>query len=232
MTARRLDRRSRGLMLVALLALLLATSFGARLIATPSSLADADPPSDYLLAAPVFYPFQPPTAPALRSQLERALAELKSKGVNLKVAIVGSPTDLGAVPDLFGKPQTYASFLDREISFNQPQPLLVVMPAGFGSSSAGPPAALSGLAVDGAHQSNGLARSAILAVVRIARAEGKPISLSQVASVNSRSGGGVSPLITFGAPALLVILGALLAGRLRRTPASGADSTPSDDASG
>jgi hypothetical protein len=65
-----------------------------------------------------------------------------------------------------------------------------------------------------------LARTAILAVVRIARASGKPISLSQVASVSSRSGGGVSPLITFGAPALLVILGALLAGRLRRTPAA------------
>ena len=207
-------------MLVLLLTALLATSFGAQLFTTPSSLADADPPSDYLLGAPVFYPFELPTAPALRTQLERALAELKSKGLNLKVAIVGSPTDLGAVSDLFGKPQTYASFLDREISFNQPQPLLVVMPAGFGRSNAGPASALSGLAVDGAHQSNGLARTAILAVLRIARADGKPISLSQVASVSSRSGGGVSPLITFGAPALLVILGALLAGRLRRTPAA------------
>jgi hypothetical protein len=223
MIARRLHSRSRGPVLVLLLASLLASSLTARLLAAPNALADADPPSDYLLAAPVFYPFQPPTAPALGSQLDHALAELKAKGLNLKVAIVGSPTDLGAVPDLFGKPQTYASFLDREISFNQPQPLLVVMPAGFGEANAGPPSALSGLAVDGAHQSNGLARTAILAVVRIARAEGKPISLSGVASVNSRSGGGVSPLLTFGAPVVLVILGAWLAGRLRRRRAAGED---------
>jgi len=158
----RLDRRLRGLTLGLLVASMLVA---------PYALADGDPPSDYLLAAGVFYPFEPPTAPALRSQLEHALAQLKAEGMNLKVAIVGAPTDLGAVPDLFGKPQTYASFLDREISFNQPQPLLVVMPAGFGEANAGPPSALSGLAIDGAHQSNGLARTAILAIVRIARAD-------------------------------------------------------------
>jgi hypothetical protein len=215
MIAQRLvDRRSRGPVAGVILATLVATILAAP---PPAALADADPASDYLLAAPVFYPFEPPTAPALQNQLGGALAELKSKGLNLKVAIVGSPTDLGAVPDLFGKPQTYASFLDREISFNQPQPLLVVMPAGFGQAHAGPAGALNGVAVDRAHQSNGLVRSAILAVLRIARATGKPLSLSRVASVNSRSGGGgVSPLITFGAPALLVIAGALLAGRLRR----------------
>jgi hypothetical protein len=202
---------------------LIATLLAAPLLAAPVALADADPASDYLLAVPVFYPFAPSTAPALRSQLERVLTELRSKGLNLKVAIVGAPTDLGALPDLFGKPQTYASFLDREISFNQPQPLLVVMPAGFGQANAGPAGALTGLTVDQSHQSNGLARSAILAVLRIARASGKPVSLPQAASVNSRSGGGVSPLITFGAPALLVIAAALLAGRLRRHSPPGTD---------
>ena len=62
MIGRRFDRRSRGRMLVLALTALLATSFGARLLTTPSSLADADPPSDYLLGTPVFYPFEPPTA--------------------------------------------------------------------------------------------------------------------------------------------------------------------------
>jgi hypothetical protein len=196
-------------------AVIVATA-GSCLTAVPRVLADADPASDYLLAAPTFYPFQPPVAPALRTRLEHALAELKAKGLNLKVAIVGSPTDLGAVPNLFGKPQTYATFLGQEISFNQPQPLLVVMPAGFGVSHAGPAAAVKGLSIDSAHQSNGLTRSAILAVLAIARANGKPISASSVPSARSKSGGGVSPLITFGAPALIVVLGALLAGRLRR----------------
>jgi hypothetical protein len=196
----------------------------------PRAVADADPASDYLLGAPTFYPFQPPVALALRTRLERALAELKAKGLNLKVAIVGSPTDLGAVPNLFGKPQTYAMFLDQEISFNQPQPLLVVMPAGFGVSHAGPASALKGLPVDTTQQSNGLTRSAILAVLAIARGNGKPIAVSSVPSAHSKSGGGVSPLITFGAPALVVILGALLAGRLRRRgPLASAED---DDSSG
>ena len=180
-----------------------------------SSLADADPASDYLLAAPAFYPFQPPTSPALRNELERALAALKSKGLNLKVAIIGNPTDLGAVPNLFGKPQEYAKFLSQEISFNQPQPLLVVMPSGFGLAHAGPSSSVSGLSVDSAQKSNGLAHSAILAVQRVASANGKPISVSSAASSGSGSGG-VSPLITFGAPALVVLLGAFLASRFRR----------------
>lgn len=177
--------------------------------------ADADPASDYLLAAPVFYPFQPATSPALQQELQRALTQLKAKGLNLKVAIIGNPTDLGAVTNLWAKPQPYASFLDQEISFNQPQPLLVVMPNGFGVAHAGPPSALDGLSVDSAHQSDGLARSAILAVVRIAKANGKPIPAPSISSGGGGSGG-VSPLITFGAPAVVVILGAWLAGRLRR----------------
>ncbi len=192
------------------------------LCSAPGALADADPASDYLLAAPAFYPFQPPTSPALRHQLEQALSELKAKGLNLKVAIVGNPTDLGAVPNLFGKPQDYAKFLSQEISFNQPQPLLVVMPAGFGLAHAGAPSSLSGLAVESARQSNGLARSAILAVQRVASANGKPIAVGPVSSGGS-SGGGVSPLITFGAPVLLVVVGALVAGRIRRRKAPAAE---------
>ena len=42
------------------------------------------------------------------------------------------PVDLGVIPELFGQPQNYAKFLDKEISFQGPQPLLVVMPAGYG----------------------------------------------------------------------------------------------------
>jgi hypothetical protein len=183
----------------------------------PAALADADPASDYLLAAPAFYPFQPATSPALRQELEHGLAQLKAKGLNLKVAIIGNPTDLGAVPNLFGKPQAYAKFLSQEISFNQPQPLLVVMPAGFGLAHVGPSGALNGLKIGSAQQSDGLTRSAILAVERLAQANGKPIAVSSAASGGSGSGG-VSPLITFGAPALIVVLGALLASRIRRRP--------------
>src|SRR5437588_1070422 len=168
----------------------------ATLIPATRGIADADPASAYLLGAPAFYPFQPPTSPTLRHELESALSELKGKGLNLKVAVIGNPTDLGAVPNLFGRPQEYAKFLSQEISFNQPQPLLVVMPAGFGLAHAGAPTSVNGLSIDSAQRSNGLTRSAIQAVERIARANGKPISVS-ASSSNSGADGGVSPLITF-----------------------------------
>jgi len=200
---------------VVLGAVLLAAAVCAA-VPAPRALADADPASDYLLGAPAFYPFQPRTSTPVRQQLERALAALKARGLNLKVAIIENPTDLGAVPNLFGKPQAYATFLGQEISFNQPQPLLVVMPSGFGLSHVGPASALHGQSVDSAHKSDGMARSATAAVERLARANGKPISVSSAA--RSGSGSGVSPLITFGAPALIVVLGALFASRIRRRP--------------
>jgi hypothetical protein len=198
------------------------------LLAAPGVRADGDPASDILLGSPAFYPFQPSVSTALQHQLEGALAKLRAKGLNLKVAIIESPVDLGAIPNLFGKPQTYADFLEREISFNNPQPLMVVMPAGFGLSHAGPLSALSGLSVDAAHQSSGLAQSAILAVVRVARAEGKPISAGPLASAKG-SGGGTSPLLTFGGPAVLVLLAAAGAGLLRRRAAAMDAADPAED---
>ncbi len=198
--------------LLALLALVAALGW----VGAPPVAADADPASDILLGAPAFYPYQPAVSTPLQSQLEHELALLKARGLNLKVAIIGSPVDLGALPTMFGKPQTYANFLAQEISFSGPQPLLVVMPAGFGLAHAGPPSALSGLKVDSAQQSNGLARSAILAVQRIARANGKPIPTGSASSGAGRSGGGTSKLVTFGVPAVLVVLAAGAAWLLRR----------------
>lgn len=184
-------------------------------IATPVALADADPASDILLGSPVFFPFQPPVSTSLQAQLEKELAELQKKGISLKVAIIASPVDLGAIPNMFGKPQTYADFLEREIAFNQPVALLVVMPSGFGTSHV-PPGALSGLKVDATAKSDGLARSTILAVPRIAQAAGKPISA--VAPGGSSGSGGAPPLLTFGAPALVVLIAvSLVAIRQRRT---------------
>jgi hypothetical protein len=193
---------------------------------SPAAKANGDPASDYLLVAPVFYPYRPQTAPALRQALEGALGQLRAKGWDLKVAIIGDPIDLGAVPNLFGKPQEYADFLEPEISFNRTQPLLVVMPAGYGVSHAGTQDALRGLTVDAGHQSNGLARSAILAVIQLARANGKPISVSGIPSPTTASKGGVSPLITFGAPAAFVLLVVFAVSLLRRRPAADGESEP------
>jgi hypothetical protein len=206
--------------LLALLAILLSS--GLWLLHPSNAAADSDPASDILLGTPAYFPYQPAVTAALQSQLERALAQLRRKGLNLKVAIIASPIDLGAIPNMFRKPQTYADFLEQEIAFNAPQPLLVVMPDGFGLVHAGPTSALGGLTVDTAHQSNGLARSAILAVQRIARANGTPISVGPLSPATARSGGGTSPLITFGGPAILVAL-AVAAAALFRRPAGALD---------
>jgi hypothetical protein len=181
--------------------------------------ADADPASDYLLVAPVFYPYQPPTSRALRQALQGVLSRLQARGLNLKVAIIAAPTDLGGVANLWNMPQRYAEFLAQEISFNADQPLLVVMPRGFGTSHAGPADALDGMSVDGTHGADGLARSAIPAVVRLARASGKPISSPAIPGVSEASGkgaGSTSPLLTFGAPVLLVALVAGVVTLIRR----------------
>lgn len=186
-----------------------------------AAVADADPASDFLLVTPVFYPYQPRTAPALKKTLETTLTTLKAKGLNLKVAILDNATDLGGVTNLWNMPQPYADFLDREISFNTKQPLLVVMPAGFGVANAGPTGALNGLVVDSARSANGLARSAILAVVRLAKANGKPIPAPVIPAVSGSSkGGGSSAVLTFGAPVALVVLVAAVTALLRRRTAA------------
>lgn len=188
----------------------------------PSARADADPASDVLLAQDVFYPYQPAVSPALSKAMSKVLADAKANGLGLKVAILDNATDLGAVTKLFNQPQQYADFLDMEISFNTKQPLLVVMPAGFGVVHAGPQGALNGLLADAGHGADGLTRSAIGAVVKLAAASGHPIAAPAIPSPGASGGGhggGTSPLLTFGAPVALVIIAAGVAALLRsRSP--------------
>jgi hypothetical protein len=213
-SAERMARRQRLLLAAAISTLSLA-------LIPSSAAADADPASDFLLQARVFYPYQPATSPAIRRVLEATLAQLATKGLDLKVAILDSPTDMGGVSNLWNMPQRYSDFLASEISFNTRPPLLVVMPAGFGVTHAGAQGALNGVPVDSTHGSDGLARSAITAVVRLARVSGKHINtpaIPGVATVATRNSSGTSPLV-FAAPVLLVTLAAgavaLLARRRR-----------------
>jgi hypothetical protein len=146
----------------AVAAALLLTSFAvASLGSAPTqSWADGDPASDVLLAQDVFYPYEPKLPPALESALEKTLRVAASEaGLHLKVAIIARPQELGLVPKLFGHPQAYAQFLDSEISFNQPQQLLVVMPAGFGAMPASLAGGLAGVPIDNRRGSFGLTRS-------------------------------------------------------------------------
>ncbi len=176
-----------------------------------SALADADPASDVLLAQSAFFPYQPAVAPQLYTTVNSTLGAVARVWLPLKVAIIGSPEDLGGVPEFFGRPQAYAQFLDREISFNHPQPLLVVMPAGYGLADAGSAAALAGVPVDHRHSSYGLVRSAILALVALARAAGHPISAPAIPSGSATSHGAFPVALLFVVPVALLMLTGILA---------------------
>ena len=187
-------------------------------IYSSSAHADADPASDVLLAQNAFYPYQLPNDPPLEAAMNKVLDSAARAGLPLKVAVIGSRLDLGAVPNLFGhrSPQQYARFLDKEISYDNRPPLLVVMPAGFGVVAAGPPKALAGLKVDTQHGPYGLVRTAILAVVVLAHSTGRTIANPSIPS-SSSAGGGPPTILLFALPITLLVLGGLFVRRRERS---------------
>ncbi len=186
--------------------------------------ADGDPASDVLLGEDVFFPYAPQVTAALQRTLNAETAAARKVHAPIKVALIASPVDLGVIPDLFDKPQQYANFLDQEISFQSKQPLLVVMPAGYGTQGlpAGAASAIAALPKPAGKQSNDLARAAVVAVSRLTASEGHPITGVRGLPGGSSSGGGSNStiLIVLIAAALLTAsaLG-IITLRRRRTPA-------------
>jgi hypothetical protein len=190
------------------------------LAAPAAALADGDPASDVLPLQDVYLPYQPPVSAGVANALRTLLKETRAAGLTVKVALIATPTDLGAVPTLFGQPQRYAAFLGSEISFNGRNPLLVVMPAGYGAINM-PPAAtglIQRLPSPGSGP-DGLAKSAIGAVEQIAKASGHPVAPPKITS--SGSSGGTSPAVVFGAPVALLVIAGLLMTVRRRTSVEG-----------
>jgi hypothetical protein len=210
--------------LVALLAVL-ATTFAvlATTFAPERAKADGDPASDMLLAQSVFYPFSPAVAAGLQKTLNAEAAAANRAHFPLKVALIDSPVDLGAIPTLFGKPQQYASFLDQEISFaNTKDLLLVVMPAGYGVAGLTPRAseAAASLPKPAGRQSDDLARAAFEAIPKLAAAAGHPIGAVSGASGTSKTSGGGGGANLAGVAALaagaVVVAGVVMWLRRRR----------------
>jgi hypothetical protein len=94
--------------------------------------ADGDPASDYLYTQKVFVPFDVKASKAKQQELAATVEGVNKSGFKIRVAIIGSAYDLGAVPSLWKKPQTYARFLGAELAFVYKGRLLIVMPNGFG----------------------------------------------------------------------------------------------------
>jgi hypothetical protein len=222
----------------AILASIVVAVLGAfALVPAPPGYADGDPASDVLIGENVFYPYSPAVSTSLQRTLDAETATAGRAHFPIKVALIHAPTDLGAIPILFGNPKAYADFLDQEISFaSMKQLLLVVMPSGYGVQGLGLAAthAAASLRLPGGATSDDLARAAIVAVRKLAAAAGHPIGSVAPTDTQGQEGGrertvadprelagsnGGAPVLY--AVALFVIVlasvGAILALRWRRT---------------
>ena len=193
------------------------------LLLPAQAAADGDPASDVLLLQDVYLPYAPGVPQPLGKTITDLLKTTRKAGFPLKVAIVAQPKDLGAVPQYFDKPQSYAPFLESEIAFNSKKPLLVVMPAGYGFAGlpTGTDQALEGVDPPKSAGGEDLGRAAVTAIVKLSEAAGHPVPTPKLPKASSGGGGGgTSPAIVFGVPVALLALGGLLAAIRRRQDAA------------
>jgi hypothetical protein len=152
----------------------------AALLAPATARADADPASDYLYSLWVFLPYETKVPAGDAAQLRAVVRESRKAGYPIKVAVIGSPSDLGGVSALWKKPGQYARFLGSELTFLYKGRLLVVMPNGFGFSKNGLPVPKEARAFDEVEIGPGgvgLAQGATAAVRALAAANGHPVAL-------------------------------------------------------
>ena len=111
----------------------LAVVVAALAVLAPAALADGDPASDFLLSQSSFLsPYDGKIPTSQQERIEAMLQSAKEQGFPLKLAVIVTRYDLGAVPILYRKPQTYAKFLAQEDFYFWKDELLVVMPNGYG----------------------------------------------------------------------------------------------------
>jgi hypothetical protein len=193
------------------------------LVLAPRALADGDPASDILAPADarVYMTLAAPDS-TLEKQLTTTTQQVTDAGLPIKVAVIGNKTDLGAVPQLWAKPQTYARFLGSELRFIYKDTLLVVMPQGFGIngpySESKALAALQGIDPRKDPTAKGLTASADKALRALAAADGFKVS----GGSGGGGGGGLPlPLIAAGVMVLAGIGGGVLVLRNDGKPRGG-----------
>jgi len=195
------------------LAVLLAL---ASLVVVPLARADADPASDYLLGQSTFVPSEVPADAA--KPLTTVVAQAKSGGYTIRVALIASKYDLGGVSVLYKQPKRYARFLGTELTLIYHGRLLVVMPNGLAISQNGkllsteqpvldriPPPGTDGTAI---------ANTATRAVVRLATAAG--VHVVQPPPVAARKNDTNRERLIIVVVALAAVAAALAYGFLRR----------------
>jgi cytochrome oxidase Cu insertion factor (SCO1/SenC/PrrC family) len=165
---------------------------------SPAARADGDPGSDVLVYQNLFVAADSNISIAQQVELGGLLTAASRSGFTIRVAIIATPADLGAITPLWRKPASYASFLGIELSLAYSQRLLVVMPDGFGFNWQGhsTTAAYTALGkVPVKPGGSGLAASAETAVRALASASGIRLSptaagQSAASSASGAAGGG------------------------------------------
>jgi cytochrome oxidase Cu insertion factor (SCO1/SenC/PrrC family) len=162
---------------------------------SPAARADGDPGSDVLVYQNLFVAADSNISIAQQVGLGNLLTSASRDGFTIRVAIIATPADLGAITQLWRKPASYASFLGIELSLAYSQRLLVVMPDGFGFNWQGHSAAaadqvLGKIAVKPG--GSGLATSAEAAVQALASAAGVRLAAPTAGQAAGTTGGGTT----------------------------------------
>src|SRR5580698_3803809 len=179
-------------MLAVALALLAFCALGAL---SPAARADGDPGSDVLVYQNLFVAADSNISIAQQVELGDLLTSAARSGFTIRVAIIATPADLGAITQLWQKPASYASFLGIELSLAYSQRLLVVMPDGFGFNWDGHPATaayqvLGKIAVK--RGGTGLGTWAETAVRALASASGVRLAAPASGQATGITGGGTT----------------------------------------
>jgi cytochrome oxidase Cu insertion factor (SCO1/SenC/PrrC family)/thiol-disulfide isomerase/thioredoxin len=157
-------------------------------VVTPVARADGDPGSDVLVYQNLFAGSDAGLSVQQQVQLGGLLKSAARAGFPVRVAIIASRFDLGAVTELWHRPREYARFLGIELSLAYKQRLVVVMPNGFGFNWTGHSAdpgyrVLSGIPIGPG--GGGLFAAAEAAVGKLALADG--VKLPSGSAVASRA---------------------------------------------
>ena len=196
-------------------AAVLLTLFLLAASAPQNARADGDPASDVLASDTVFLPYAAPSA-QVAEDLRSVVDAARTAGQPVRVAVIQSRQDLGAVASLFGFPVEYARLLSQELGNpvepgvqGRTEPLLIVMPGGYGVIGFPGRAEqeLRKIELGEGASSDDLARAAGYGVQVLASTNGKRIKRVFDKPTEAAGGGALLPLlIVLGLVALVGVL--------------------------
>ncbi|HEX3956489.1 MAG TPA: SCO family protein [Trebonia sp.] len=161
-------------------------------VVTPVARADGDPGSDVLVYQNLFVAADSNISIPQQVELGNLLTAAGKDGFPVRVAIIATPNDLGAITALWKQPASYAHFLGVELSLAYAQRLLVVMPNGFGFNWQGHSTSAAYRVLGPLHVGSGpsgLVTAAETAVRALGAASGVRIAAPATGSVPSAGAG-------------------------------------------